>query len=57
MHETEAIYLLSGLGQLSAAVINEYEQGLGELPSVTLFFFSPLAYILQKPTAYLKQWF
>ena len=58
MHETEAIDLLSGVGQLTVAVINEYEQGLGELPSVyTPYFVSPLAFILQKPTAYLKQWF
>ena len=58
LHETEAIDLLSGVGQLTVAVINEYEQGLGELPSIyTNYFVSPLAFILQKPTAYLKQWF
>ena len=58
LHETEAIDLLSGVGQLTVAVVNDYEQGLGELPSVyTPYFVSPLAFILQKPTAYLKQWF
>ena len=58
LHETEAIDLLSGVVQLTVAVINEYEQGLGELPSIyTNYFVSPLALLLQKPTAYLKQWF
>ena len=58
LHETEAIDLLSGVGQLTVAVINEYEQGLGELPSIyTNYFVSPLAFLLQKPTVYLKQWF
>ena len=58
LHATEAIDLLSGVGHLTLAVINEYEQGLGELPSVyTSYFVSPLAFILQKPTAFLKKWF
>ena len=58
MYETEAIDLLSGVGQLTVAVINEYEQGLGALPSVyTSYFVRPLAFILQKSTEYLKQWF
>ena len=58
LHETEAIDLLSGVGQLTVALINEYKQGLGELPSIyTLYFVSSSAFILQKPTACLKQWF
>ena len=55
MYETEAIDLLSGVGQLTVAVINEYEQGLGGFLSIyTYYFISLLAFILQKLTAYLK---
>ena len=58
LHETEAIDLLCGVGHLTLSVINEYEQGLGELPSVyTSYFVSPLAFILQKPTVIIRAWF
>ena len=58
LNESEAIDILSGVGQLTVLIINEYEQGLGELPSVyTTYLLAPLAFILQKPTAYLKMWF
>lgn len=37
-------------------VVNKYEQGLSELSSIyTAYFTNRLAFILQKPTAYLKQ--
>ena len=58
LHEPEEIDLLSGIGHLTLAVINDYEQGLGELSSVYIsYFVSLLAFILQKPTVFLKKWF
>ena len=58
LHETEALARLSGVDDLILAVKKEYELGLGKLPSVyTSYFIPPLAFILDKPTAYIKRWF
>ena len=58
LHETETLARLSGLEELKSAVCKEYDLGLGDLPSVyTSYFLPPLAFILQKPTAYIKRWF
>ena len=58
LHETEALARLSGLEELKPAVCAECKWGLGDLPSVyTSYFLPPLAFILQKPTAYIKRWF
>ena len=43
---------------LKTTITNEYELGLGELPSVfTSYFLPPLAFILDKPTNYIRRWF
>ena len=40
------------------SIINENEQGLGEVSSVYIsYFLAPLVFMLQKPTAYLKKCF
>ena len=58
LHETEALARLSGLGELKTAISREYEMGLGDLPSVyTSYFLPPLAFILEKPTTYIRRWF
>ena len=58
LHETEALARLSGVEDLKAAIANEYELGLGELPLVyTSYFLPPLAFILDKPTDYIRRWF
>ena len=58
LHDTEAHARLSGLGELETAVRKEYELGIGYLPSVyTSYFLPPLAFILDKPTAYIRRWF
>ena len=58
LHETKDIDLISGVGQLTVSIINEYYQGLGELPAVyTTYLLTPLEFILQKPTVYLKRCF
>ena len=58
LHETETLARLSGLEELKSAVCKEYDLGLGDLPSVyTSYLLPPLAFILQKPTAYIKRWF
>ena len=58
LHETEALARLSGVDDLKTAIAREYELGLGELPSVyTSYFIPPLAFILDKPTTYIRRWF
>ena len=44
--------------ELYIAVSTEYALGLGEIPSVYTSCFLPrLAFILDKPTAYIRRWF
>ena len=58
LFETDEIHKLSGLEQLTAAVISEYGLGKGDLPQVyTSFFHTPLPSILEKPVRHLKRWF
>ena len=58
LHDTEVLARLSRVGGLHIAVGTEYALGLGELPSVYIScFLPPVAFILDKPTAYIRRWF
>ena len=55
---TEALARLSGVDGLKVGIIKECKKGIGELPSVKTSYFLPaLAFILEKPTIYIRRWF
>ena len=58
IYETESLSRLSEEMELLLSVGTEYALVLGELSSVyTSYFLLPLAFILDKPTAYIRRWF
>lgn len=57
LQKTEAISRLSGVGDCRTAIHKEYKIRLDDLTLVyTSYFHPPLAFILDKPTAYIKRW-